>query len=432
MSDLAEAEGLILAFERDWQGHPTPDIRNYVERVADKDLRRGVLIELICLDLEYRWRQSSPARLEEQLLLEDYLHSFPELERLDALPLELIQEEYRVRCCWGDRPSHAAFLSRFQERRPEILRLLRRADVEHENEQPCDAVITASHEASDQLLRQVIEQAESSTRLDSRDYVLQKVIGAGHMGKVYRAWHNATKSHVAIKYLRKAFLRDGNAVSRFLREAQILAGFQHDGIIRIEGLGRTRAGGYFIAMELATGGDLATRIAQGPPSVADAVRWITQASEAIAYSHRRGILHCDLKPGNFLLQANGNLVVTDFGLARSIADEPAAMDCIAGTAPYMAPEQVSSYWGPMTPGTDVYGLGAVFYCLLTGTAPYSALPLGDTLARVVSGIPVVAPQAIRPDVPSAVNDICRRCLAKSREDRFSSVEELLGELHACR
>ncbi len=429
MADLSPAETLILEFERAWQEDRCPNIQEHVQRVAPASMQSHVLRELICIDLEYRWRSTSTTDRAKRQLLDDYVRHFPELRGLDSLPLELVQEEYRVRCRWGDCPSHEVFLKRFRERQSEILALLQQTDRELENEQ-LDAA--GSDDGRFLVPPKTVDSAESNASLSFHDYLLEAMIGSGQMGKVYRAWQHSAKTRVAVKYLRKALLRDPRTVTRFLREAEFLAELQHSGIVGIQGLGRTPFGGYFVAMDLIAGGDLTAQIAKGPIPLPDAMRWIIDAATAIGYAHDRGIIHCDLKPGNLLLSASGSIVITDFGLARSMTDEGCALDFIAGTAPYMASEQVSSWWGPITPRTDIYGLGAVLYALLTGVAPYSATSLTDTLSLVMSGVPVVPPRSLRSDLPTEVSDVCLRCLAKSPEDRFASAGELLVALRACR
>ena len=199
----------------------------------------------------------------------------------------------------------------------------------------------------------------------------------------------------------KSFLNDQNAIRRFLEEARTVARLQHPSIIGVHGLGRTPAGGYFLVMDWIDGPDLAEIIQHGPVPISQAVRWTIEACEAIEVAHRHGIVHCDLKPGNILLAASERIRVTDFGLARSLADESRTEEGIEGTAPFMAPEQVSAYWGPISPQTDVYGLGAVLYTLLTGRPPWTGKTLADALASVVSATSVTLPDKLRPDIPPA-------------------------------
>ena len=181
-------------------------------------------------------------------------------------------------------------------------------------------------------------------------------------------------------------------------------------------------------MDLIDGSDMSAVLGGESISVRETVTWMIQACEAIGHAHQRGIMHCDLKPGNLLLDGNRSVRVTDFGLARSLCEEARPNDRIEGTASFMAPEQVSGWWGPMTVRTDIYGIGAVFYALLTGVPPYQGATMADVLARVVSGINVIPPIEIRPNVTTSINDVCLRCLAKSSDDRYESMDQLLAAL----
>ena len=150
---------------------------------------------------------------------------------------------------------------------------------------------------------------------------------------------------------------------------------------------------------------------------------MAQACAAIAHVHRRQIIHCDLKPGNLLLGTDGRIRVTDFGFARSQFSQRQG---VAGTASFMAPEQVSSKWGPIGPWTDVYGLGAVLYWLLTGHAPFEGRIVGDVLSQVVAAQPVAPPNLVRCDISESLNRICVKALSKRATDRFASAQ-LLGD-----
>lgn len=265
------------------------------------------------------------------------------------------------------------------------------------------------------------------TSLAYSDFLLQEMVGAGRMGRVYRAWQQSQSRPVAVKYLRKAFLDHPDAVERFVQEASIVSQFQHTGIVTIHGLGRAPSGGYFIVMDLINGTDLSKVDCQSM-TLQDIVHWTIQGCEAIAHSHEHGIIHCDLKPANLLLDENRDIRVTDFGLSRSIAEASLPLNRIEGTASFMAPEQVSGWWGPITCRTDVYGMGAVLYSMLTGKVPHEGATLTDILSRVVSGVPVVAPVELRPDLPTKLNEICLRCLAKSPEQRFENMAQLIQSL----
>ena len=253
------------------------------------------------------------------------------------------------------------------------------------------------------------------------------MIGAGAVGKVYVATCRKTSKNVAVKFLRKSFLRRPSVVARFIDEAAVLARLKHPGIIRLHGLGRTPQGGLFIVMDLMSGGDLARRIAASSVAFADAARWTAEAADAVQHAHEQGVIHCDLKPSNLLLDADEHVIVTDFGLAR---DESTATEAtvIAGTPAFMAPEQVTDFYGQMGPHTDLYGLGAVLHTLLTGRPPITEVGTVETLAAVVSGKPVTSPDRLRPDIPPMLTRVCMRCLQKQPEARINHAGALARAL----
>jgi RNA polymerase sigma factor (sigma-70 family) len=249
---------------------------------------------------------------------------------------------------------------------------------------------------------------EWGTLLDYADIVLQQQLGEGGMGKVYRALRRCDSTQVAVKILRKPLRRHEVAATRFLEEAALLARLRHPGIVAVHGLGLLPDGGHFLVMDLVEGSDLARQLAAGPVPVAKVLGWVAEVADAIEHAHQQGIVHCDLKPSNLLLDRAGHVHVTDFGLARSLAEGDGRS--VGGTAGFMAPEQLDPGWGPISPRTDVYGLGAVLYTLLAGQPPGQA--------------------ALRPAVSASVDALCRRCLAQEPEQRFPSAAELAAAVRA--
>jgi tRNA A-37 threonylcarbamoyl transferase component Bud32 len=420
-------ESRILGFEQSWQQNGRSEIADFLDRppaLASPE-RWRLLLELICIDLEFRWRNGPRnLRSEERLLLESYAARFPELGPLDQLPLELIGEEYRVRRLWGDRPAHGEFLARFHARQEEIRAELVRVDRELEEE----AADSGSISPPSLRVSTTEDQALDLPLFSDRDILLRRMIGAGRTGKVYQAWQHSSSREIAVKFLRKSLLHQRGVVERFVGEARTIAKLRHPNIVGIHGLGRTPGGSCFLIMDLVDGPNLAILGKSRTISVGEATRWAIQMCQALEHAHARGIIHCDLKPANILLDDRGSIRVTDFGLARSLTEQTPWTAEIEGTAPFMAPEQASRCWGPIDTRTDIYGVGAVLYTLLTGRPPWVGRRLPDILADVVSAATVVPATSLRPDLPGPIVEICRKCLSKPPEDRYRTVQDLRAAL----
>ena len=405
-------------FEAAWRSGSPPAIAAFLPPTDDcnDQSRLSILHELVSIDLEYRWRQGGRKRGAKPWTLEDYVRELPELGPLPAIPLPLVAEEFRVRHRFGDRPEIEVFHVRFADRWFELQPLLLQMLTELKNEsQPATSVQLS------------LPPQSSGISLDApvpyQDFVVRQMIGSGRMGKVYRAWQRSLEREVAIKFLRKSFLNDADAIERFILEARIVAQLRHPNILAVHGLGRTPYGGYFMVLDLVHGPDLAKLAAQQPVDVEQAIRWMVTAADALAHAHQRGIIHCDLKPANLLLDEDGRLLVADFGLARTWNTAATQPHEVAGTAPFMAPEQIEPSFGSIGPWTDVYALGAVLYTLLTGRPPYEGGTLADILAHIVAARMPPGVE-LRPDVPREVADLCLRCLQKDAASRYQDMRQL--------
>jgi RNA polymerase sigma factor (sigma-70 family) len=251
--------------------------------------------------------------------------------------------------------------------------------------------------------------------LQYSNYVLEKLLGTGGMGKVFLARHLHTDKRVAIKALHKARQFDERAVHQFVQESQTLANLRHPNIVGVEGLGRFPSGGYFIVMDYVDRTDLRGRINHGPLTIEVATDIMAQVVQAIGYAHEHGIVHCDLKPENILLSRAGHVVVTDFGFACLVgAATTDAISRIGGTIGYIAPE-VLRFQCPPTPAADIYAIG-VLLCLLVGGKLPTVGPKVDNLG----------------DEFAAAAAIARRCLADHPEDRFQSARELQEAIDSLR
>jgi len=421
-----DLDARVRRFEQEWRARGPRPIAESLAGLSGAG-RHAALVELICVDLEFRWRDPGGAGAGAWAL-DDYVAVFPELVSVELLPLELVGEAYRVRRRWGDRPSHESFLARFRERRDMIRAELVRVDEEMEGESagPSPA---ARYAAPAGPSKNDAGLDPDAPLLAHQDYLLRRLIGAGRVGKVYEARHHGSGREVAVKFLRKTFLHRPEVVRRFVGEARTVAGLRHPRIVGTEGLGRTPGGAYFLVMELVNGPDLARVCAGRAIGVGEAVRWAMEVCEALEHAHGRGVVHCDLKPANILLDGCGAVRVTDFGLARSLGGGGGDGDAwwtaeVEGTAPFMAPEQAARCWGPIDARTDVYGLGAVLFALLTGRPPFAGKRLADVLAEVVSARPVVSPALLRDDIPGPLSDLCRKCLSKTPGARYQSAREV--------
>jgi tRNA A-37 threonylcarbamoyl transferase component Bud32 len=422
-------ESRVLRFEEAWVRAAPPRLADFLDdppALSSAD-RARLFVELIAVDLELRWRNARHHNDPRgRMVLEDYVARFPELASLDRLPLELIGEEYRVRCRWGDRPSHEDVMSRFPARREEIRTELLRVDREIEAESVDTGPMPQLGDRATPL--EPLEEDRAGPWLSHRDFLLQRLIGAGRIGKVYQARQHGASREVAVKFLRKSFLQEPLIVRRFIGEARTVAGLRHPNIVQTEGLGRTGGGSYFIVMDLVDGPDLERLARTRTISISEAIQWTVEACAALGHAHEMGVIHCDLKPANLLLDVTGGIRVTDFGLARSLSEHTPGSAEIEGTAPFMAPEQVSRSWGRIDQRTDVYGMGATLFTLLTGRPPHVGRRLPDILADVVSAAPVFSATRLRPDLPQSAGELCRRCLRKAPEERFQTVTEVRAAL----
>ncbi len=273
-------------------------------------------------------------------------------------------------------------------------------------------------------------------------YEVEAVLGQGGAGVVFRARHLRLGRPVALKMLLAGAYAGPTELMRFQLEAEAVAGLCHPNVVQLYEVAEHEGRPYF-TMELVDGGSLAQKIAATPTvntggSQAKAgnsqqVRWAAQLvatlAEAVSVAHRAGILHRDLKPGNILLTADGTPKISDFGLARRLKGE-GSLTCTGtavGTPSYMSPEQASDTAGSIGPATDVYGLGAVLYELLTGRPPFRARTPLETLQQVLSQEPA-PPSRSNPRVPRDLETVCLKCLQKNAQRRYTSAVALAEDL----
>jgi eukaryotic-like serine/threonine-protein kinase len=260
------------------------------------------------------------------------------------------------------------------------------------------------------------------------DFELVKRLGGGAMGVVFEARQMSLNRPVAVKMLRAGLFAGEADLRRFRIEAEAVAHLDHPRIVPIYGVGEHDDCRYF-SMKLVRGGSLAHRLTNYPADVRAAARLVAEVARAIQHAHDRGILHRDLKTSNILLDDEGSPLVTDFGLAKRSGDDSSLTQpgAILGTPSYMAPEQACGERIAITSLTDVYGLGAVLYALLTGRPPFVADTILETIEEVRQRAPV-PPSRINPSVGRDLETICLRCLQKDPWRRYSSADALADDL----
>jgi serine/threonine protein kinase len=260
------------------------------------------------------------------------------------------------------------------------------------------------------------------------DYELQKELGRGGMGVVYKARQVSLNRPVALKMIKAGALADEAELRRFQNEAEAVALLDHAGIVPVYEVGE-HDGQKFFSMKLVEGGNLANQLPTFKASPRAAATLLAETAEAVHHAHMRGILHRDLKPANILVDAEGHPHVTDFGLAKLIESdiELTASGAIMGTPSYMSPEQAAGRRGTITTATDVYGLGAILYALLTGKAPFAGDSLADTL-QAVKERPPESPRKFNANVPRDLETICLKCLEKDPRRRYASAQALADDV----
>jgi len=273
-------------------------------------------------------------------------------------------------------------------------------------------------------------------RLLAGRYVVGDLIGRGGMSNVFRGVDTKLGRTVAIKVLKSTLATDPAFRSRFRQEAQAASRMAHPTIVRVYDAGEERVkdvSGHdliepFIVMEYVEGRMLKDLIAEGPVESEDAVRIAHSILTALEYSHRAGVVHRDIKPGNVMITTAGDVKVTDFGIARAVSDSSttvAQTTAILGTAAYFSPEQAKGE--TVDARTDLYSTGVVLFEMLTGKAPFR----GDTAVAVayqhVSERPV-KPSSINPKVSPALDQVVLRALAKDRFERYQSAVEFREDL----
>jgi WD40 repeat protein/serine/threonine protein kinase len=451
----AAAHARLDAFEEAWQAAPFPAIESFLADVPGNE-RRKLLIELLKIDLDQRWRctsvPSDASALPARPLLEDYARYFPELGDVAQLPITLIREEYWVRHCWGDRPSLDTYLKRFAPQSAIVRNALARVEAELALEPGRDAT--------------TISPLAPGSRVGG--YVLLELLGAGVTGQVFKARHEKSGTVVALKVIRPELLSSPDARRRFVQEIRATSQLSHPNVARAHDVADEAMN--YLAMEYFEGVDLDRLVKRSGPLPIDLAReFIRQAALGLQHIHEHGLVHRDIKPANLLLaqvpdndsvgrtsrsaeaprgasttsmpiQADREvhptvevIKILDLGLARlsQETDGPAYSTLtregtVMGTPDYMAPEQAADA-RTADIRADIYSLGCTFYYLLAGRSPFP----GGTFIQKVDRHRWETPtpiEELRQGVPLMLRAVLAKMLAKSPGDRFAAPAEVATAL----
>src|SRR5256885_12707424 len=260
------------------------------------------------------------------------------------------------------------------------------------------------------------------------DYELLEEVGRGGQGVVFRARQKSLNRTVALKVISLGQWASKAHLKRFRLEAEAAAHLEHPGIVPIHEVGE-RDGQCYFSMKFVEGGQLDEVVRRAPMSIRQGAELIAKVARTVHYAHEHDILHRDIKPGNILLDARGEPHLTDFGLARLVESESSVTHTleVLGTPSYMAPEQAIGNNAAVSSTTDVYGLGAVLYQLLTSQPPFAGGATYETIKLLLDSEPR-QPRLLNPKIDRDLSTICLKCLEKDPKRRYSSALALAEDL----
>src|SRR5512141_1332229 len=256
-------------------------------------------------------------------------------------------------------------------------------------------------------------------------YRIISKVGQGGMATVYKAYQPSMDRNVAIKVLPSQLAESKEFTARFQQEARIIARLEHPHILPVFDYGESDGVAYFV-MRYLEAGTLKTKMEAGPLPLKEIDRLFSQLADALGYAHGHGVVHRDLKPANALVDEQGNIFLTDFGIAKlleSASPRLTQTDAIMGTPAYISPEQAKAM--PVDQRSDIYSLGIILYEMVTGRVPFVAdTPLAVILKQISDPLP--PPSAVKPDVSDAIERVILKALAKEPDDRYSTTAEFLA------
>jgi serine/threonine protein kinase len=259
--------------------------------------------------------------------------------------------------------------------------------------------------------------------LETGRYEILENLGCGATCRVDKARDTVIGRTVALKTFLQGFGK--NSEQQFLQEAQTVGRLSHTSIAQLYDVGNDGSGTPFLVMEFVSGKNLEHLLAHSPIPFASAAVWTADLASALAYAHRAGIIHGDVKPSNIRVTADDKVKLVDFGVARFASQVPGS-DRVLGTPAYLSPEQIE---GQKQDGrSDLFSLGIVLYEMITGVRPFAGNSLGEVCAQILTANPI-PPSKLHPALPAAFDRILARCLAKNPDNRYQSGNDLARALY---
>jgi eukaryotic-like serine/threonine-protein kinase len=351
---------------------------------------------------------------------QDKCNNSSQVDRLFAEYLGSIDRSEKVDC--------AEFLRQHTEYAEELRELIEADQIIAEVRREADAAATALPPTAILNAKgNTLAPLPNTTLRFLGDYELLEEIAHGGMGVVYKARQLSLGRIVAIKMIRGGGFAADDDIQRFRNEAEAIANLHHKNIVAIYEVGE-HEGEYYFSMNFVEGGCLSDLVREHPLPAREAVVIVKQAAEAVQHAHEQGVLHRDIKPSNILIDSNGDIQLTDFGLAKRVeSDSSLTMTGqILGTPSYMPPEQAGGNRALMGPGSDVYSLGAVLCELLTGRPPFAAATPLETIRQIFEQ-ESLSPRLLNREVPKDLETICLKCLNKLPSERYTTAQELVDE-----
>ena len=440
-------------FEAAWKAGQRVRIEDYL----GSEPPAGLLVSLVAIDMEWRWRaaaeEAPETTLPQRLRLADYIAQHPDLGPLDELPADLIVQEYYARQRWGDRPSHDQYIEDFGRQHPLLREMLREIDRElaaidtgRRNTPQVDAALPKLRGQLHLGHRGIRANGNQEPNLinaaSASDYpnfpgiqILEEIApGTGGMGRVFKARDLSLDKIVALKTVRPHLMTQKGR-GYFVREARYAASLDHPNIVKVFTLNIEHDPPYYV-MDYVGGRPLDEACRGKRPEFV--ARLLEKIARILAFAHRHGVVHRDIKPGNIIVDSEESEPhITDFGLAKRWESGDPNLGgrefSLVGTPRFIAPEvyaredRSASEVEIYGPEIDIYALGVTMYRLLTGRHPFDGKDLNEIRNRVLAG-DTPLPKESHPEMSEPLQRICLKAMEYDPSARYESADAMADDL----